>query len=153
MNTDNVNNMNIVKRIAVVAHDSRKNDLIEWSFHNREVLRRHELIAAGYTADVLEGTVNVPVCKLAAGQIGGYQQLADMINEAKVDAIIFLLQPKNSNDFENEMKTLLHLAEEKEIIIATNMPTAEVVISSSFLSDKHWQESFEPSPLEEKQAV
>jgi methylglyoxal synthase len=54
----NTEYMNLVKRIAIVADDARKNDLIEWSFHHREVLKRHQLIAAAYTADVLEGTVS-----------------------------------------------------------------------------------------------
>ena len=139
-----------MKRIAVVAHDSRKNDLIEWSFHHREVLKRHELIAAGYTADILQGTVNTEVHKLEAGDFGGYQQLADMITEGKIDAIIFLLQTKNSDSFEHEMKTLLHVAEEKEIVIATNMPTAEVVIVSSLFHNESWDNMNE---YEEKEAV
>jgi len=142
--------MNLVKRIAIVADDARKNDLIEWSFHHREVLKRHQLIASAYTADVLEGTVNTAVHKLEAGNAGGYQQLADLISGGKVDAIIFLLQSRNSESFGNEMKSLLHVAEEMEIIIATNMSTAEVVISSSLLDSKAWDNN--PS-YEEREAV
>ena len=146
----NTEYMNLVKRIAVVADDARKNDLIEWSFHHREVLKRHQLIAAGYTADVLEGTVNTTVHKLEAGNIGGFQQLADLLSEGKVDAIIFFLQSRNSDSFGHEMKSLLHVAEEMEIIIATNMSTAEVVISSSLLDSNAWDHV---STFEEREAV
>jgi methylglyoxal synthase len=130
----NTHKMDIVKRVAIVAHESRKNDLIEWSFHNREILKQHEIIANGYTADVLEGTLNVPVCKLLAGSIGGYHQLSEMITSKKVDAIIFLWQTKNSDSFDVDTKTLLDLAEAEEIVIATNMATAQALLSSAFLN-------------------
>ena len=141
-------NMNIVKRIAIVAHDNSKNDLIEWSFHNREVLKSHHIIAAGYTADVLEGTLNIPVNKLMTGSIGGYEQMGRMITEGKVDAIIFLGYPKKTRPVDSDMKSLLHLAEENNLVIALNKRTAEVVLTSAYLDP-----SFEVDAFVERKVV
>lgn len=129
--------INIVKRIAIVAHDSCKNDLIEWSFHNREVLKLHEIIAAGYAADVLEGTLNISINKLATGSLGGYAAMGKMIIDGKVDAIIFLGYPKKTKPVDSDFKSLLHFAEEKDLVIALNKPTAEAIIASAFL-DSEW---------------
>ena len=127
-------NMNIVKRIAIVAHDDSKSDLIDWSFHNREVLKRHEIVAAGYAADVLEGTLNIPVNKLITGTIGGYAQIGGMMTNGKLDAIIFLGYPKITRPVDGDMKSLLLLAEEHNLVIALNKRTAEVILTSPFLS-------------------
>jgi methylglyoxal synthase len=143
------NKMNIVKRIAIVAHDSSKNDLIEWSFHNREVLNRHNIIATGYAADVLEGTLNMPVNKLTAGLFGGYAQLGAMINDGKVDAIIFLGYPKKTTPADSDMKSLLQLAEENNLVIALNERTADVILTSAFLNETFAHASLE-KPVERK---
>ena len=144
--------MNIVKRIAIVAQDNRKNELIEWSFHNREVLKRHQIIAAGYTADILEGTLNCPVNKLMTGNLGGYQQIGQMISENKIDAIIFLWDARKVGPFDSDIKTLLRLAEEQEIVIALNQRSADVILASSFLNDVVASESVNPM-MEERVVV
>ena len=146
-------NMNIVKRIAIVAHDSSKNDLIEWSFHNREVLKAHEIIAAGHTADVLEGTLNTPVNKLVTGSLGGYAQMGGMITDGKVDVIIFLGYPKKTKPVDGDMKSLLHLAEEHNLVIALNKNTAEVILTSAFLNNQYLKNSLEVEVFEERKVV
>jgi len=143
-------NMNIVKRIAVVAHESGKNDLIEWSFHNREVLKQHEVIAAGYTGDVLEGTLNMPICKLLTESLGGYEQLGGMIADGKVDVIIFIGYPGKTQATDSDMITLLQLAEEHELVIALNKSTAEAIISSVFLNGRELELLDTDSALEER---
>jgi methylglyoxal synthase len=149
MNNDN---LNIVKRIAVVAEDARKNELIEWSFDNRQVLSRHNIIAAGYTADVLEGTLNAPVHKLMTGRLGGYQQLGTMIAEGKVDVIIFLWDGNSAPMCDADLKSLLQIAEDQQIVIAANKRTAEVILSSSFLNNPLLLQA-EPGNWQQKQAV
>ena len=130
-----INKMHIVKRIAIVAQDRSKNELIEWSFHNRHILSKHDIIAAGYAADVLEGTLNAPVQKLMEATLGGYQQMGNMIANKEVDMIIFLWDAKGAQAQESDMKTLFRLAEEQNIVIACNMPSAEVMLHSSFLNE------------------
>ncbi len=150
MSTDK---MNISKRIAIVAHDSSKNDLIDWSFHNREVLKRHEIIAAGYAGDVLEGTLNIPLNKLVTGSLGGYGQMGNMITEGKVDVIIFLGYPKKTKPVDSDMKSLLHLAEEHNLVIALNKSTAEVILTSAFLNDQCFNASLKDKVFEEMRVV
>ena len=145
--------MNIVKRIAIVAHDSSKSDLIDWSFHNREVLKRHEIIAAGYAADVLEGTLNIPVNKLVTGSLGGDAQMGRMITERKVDVIIFLGYPKKTKPVDSYMKSLRHLAEEHNLVIALNKSTAEVILTSAFLNDQYLKASEEVEVFDERKVV
>ena len=81
------------KRIAVVAHQNKKVDLINWSYYNKNVLMQHEIIAIGKAGNILEGTINIPVQKLMTGPFGGDQQLSAMIEEGKIDIIIFFSNP------------------------------------------------------------
>ena len=148
----NTEKMNIIKRIAIVAHDNSKNDLIEWSFNNREKLKRDEIIAAGYTADVLEGTLNISISKLLTASLGGYAQLGKMIMDGKIDVIIFLGYPKKSQPVDIDMRSLLKLAEENDLVIALNKPTAEVILSSAFLNVDE-KSSFIDSTRTQKEAV
>ena len=128
-----MDNKNFSKRIAIIAHDSMKNELIEWSFQNREILAQHEIIAAGYTAYILEGTLNIPVNKQVPNNLGGYQQIGSMITEGKVDAIIFLWDRKKTEAFDNDIKSLICLAEQHNIVLAANKQTADALLTSSFL--------------------
>jgi methylglyoxal synthase len=128
-------NMNLSKRIAVIAHDNMKNELIEWSFHNRDVLAQHEIIAAGHTAYILEGTLNIAVNTVVPINLGGYQQIGRMISEGQVDVIIFLWDRNKSEAFDNDIKSLLCLAEQHNIVLALNKQTADALLTSSFLYD------------------
>ena len=148
----NTEKMNIIKRIAIVAHENSKNDLIEWSFNNRETLKRHEIVAAGYTADVLEGTLNISITKLLTASLGGYAQLGNMIVDGKIDVIIFLGYPKKTEPVDIDMRSLLKLADEKDLVIALNKQTAEVILSSAFL-DVDEESSFIDSICEQKEAI
>ena len=148
-----INNMHIVKNVAIVSQDTRKNELIEWSFDNRRVLAQHHIIALGETADVLEGTLNVPVQKLMPGNIGGYEQLGKMITDGRVDVIIFIWDSNKSLPSEGDVKTLQRLAEEQNLVVATNSRTGEAVLSSSFLNDFKIKGVANESSFEAKKAV
>ena len=131
-----IDNMSIVKNVAIVSQDKRKNELIQWSFDSRHILARHHIIALGETADVLEGTLNIPVQKLVPGNIGGYEELGKMINDGNVDVIIFIWDTNKTLPYESDIKTLQRLAEEQNLVVATNSRTGEAVLSSSFLNDR-----------------
>jgi methylglyoxal synthase len=116
----NVNNLFPVKRIAVVASDDKRKELIEWSYFNRDILSNHELIATYSTANLLEGTVNRPVYKIPVNHAEGYQQLYTMIQDKKVDVIFFFENPMKTERLDDSMLKLLDIALEMNIVIASN---------------------------------
>ena len=81
------------KRIALVAHDNKKKDLIEWAYYNRTVLSRHELFATGTTGKLIEEKLNQPVKKLLSGPLGGDQQMGAMVAEERLDMMVFFWDP------------------------------------------------------------
>src|SRR5436305_10096697 len=127
--------INFSKRIAIIAHDNMKSELIEWSFQNRDILSQHEIIAAGNTAYVLQGTLNVPVNILVPNNLGGYQEIGRMITEGYIDVIICLWDRRKTEAFDNDIKSLLCLAEQHNIVLAANKQTADALLTSSFLYD------------------
>lgn len=77
------------KRIAMVAHDHKKDDIIEWAYFNRDMLAKHELFATGTTGRLLEEKLDRPVRKLMSGPLGGDQQIGAMISNGEIDMLIF----------------------------------------------------------------
>ena len=116
----NVNHLFPTKRIAVVAPEEKRKELIEWSYFNKNVLANHDLIATYTTANLLEGTVNKPVYKLSVDHAGGYQQLYTMIQDKKVDVILFFDNPMKTVGADDSMRKLLDIALEMNIVIANN---------------------------------
>ena len=81
------------KRIAIVADDNKRTELIEWSYFNKEILEQHELTAISETAEVLEGTLKSPVKKLFTRDTGGYEELAELMEANKIDILFFFAEP------------------------------------------------------------
>lgn len=129
--------MKVRKRIAVVAQESFKAELINWAYFNRKVLNQHDLIATGEMGNVLEGTTNTTVIKLASAPLGGYSQLGRMIKEGEIDIIIFFCNPFEIHIADGEVKSLHMIAEKNNIIIATNRGTADFVLSSPLMTTDH----------------
>jgi methylglyoxal synthase len=114
----NQNNLTAIKRIAIVAPAEKRKELIEWSYTHREMLACHELIAVSDTAHLLEGTINVSVDTLARENAGGYEQLAAMMRNKKVDIIFFFENPMNNFRQDDTLRKLLEIALELNIVIA-----------------------------------
>ena len=106
------------KRIAIVAPDDKRKEIIEWSYFNRDVLSDHDLIATHATAGLLEGTVQKPVFRLMADSSGGHQHLATLIKDNKVDVILFFENPMRSLRPDNSIRKLLDVALEMNVVIA-----------------------------------
>ncbi len=128
--------MQIVKRIALVAHDNKKADLMDWAKYNKEVLCEHVLVATGTTGRLLEEALETPVSKLLSAPLGGDQQLGAMIAEGKLDMIIFFWDPMEAQPHDSDVKALLRVAVAWNIIIACNRTTADFVLTS-VLMNKH----------------
>ena len=129
--------MNVVKRIAFVANDNNRKSLIEWSYYNQEILKNHELIATGVMADILEGTVGVPVTKLQNSASAANHQLAAMIADQQIDILLFFWDPVQPLQLENGVRTLHDMAITSNIIIACNLATADFVLSSVLMDKPH----------------
>lgn len=114
----------------MVSYHSKKKDLIEWAYENREVLAGHSIIAAGTTGGILEGILGRQVEKLSSLLTGGDRQLAGLIREEKIDVVLFFYEPGKPNKRNGAVGQLIQLATDRNLIMATNFATARVVLDS-----------------------
>ena len=126
-----------VKKIALIAHDHRKRDLIEWARFNRGTLSKHTLFATGTTGRVLAEELELPVTRLQSGPIGGDQQIGAMIVDGAIDFLIFFWDPLEPQPHDPDVKALLRLAALWNIPVANNIATADMIISSPLMSSEY----------------
>lgn len=125
------------KKIALVAHDNKKRDLLEWAKFNRDLLAHHELYATGTTGDVLERELGLTVHKLQSGPLGGDQQIGAKIAANEIDFLIFFWDPLEPMPHDPDVKALLRLAVVWNIPIANNRASADFMISSPLMDSEY----------------
>ena len=141
--------MDISKRVALVAHDNCKKDLVEWVQWNWKALLNHKLICTGTTGRLVEEaiakklekgeSIRFDIVKLKSGPFGGDQQLGAMIAEGKVDVMIFFWDPMQPHPHDVDVKALLRISVLYNIPTACNRSTADFIISSALMKESYAQ--------------
>ena len=125
------------KKIALVAHDNKKSDLLEWAKYNRILLAHHDLFATGTTGTALERELGFKVNRLQSGPLGGDQQIGARIVDNEIDFLIFFWDPLEPQPHDPDVKALLRMAVVWNIPIACNRASADFMISSPLMDEEY----------------
>jgi methylglyoxal synthase len=126
----------MTKRIALIAHDKKKNELIQWVNDNKSKMAQFELYATGTTGRMIEEKLQQKVIQLQSGPLGGDQQIGALITEGKIDVLIFFWDPLEPMPHDPDVKALLRIAVVWNIPMACNHTTADFILTSSLLFEK-----------------
>ncbi|CCQ97624.1 methylglyoxal synthase [[Clostridium] ultunense Esp] len=125
------------KRIALIAHDNRKKDMIQWVKTNRDKLSQHFLCGTGTTATLIAEATNLPVKAFKSGPLGGDQQIGSRIAEGDIDFMIFFWDPLEAQPHDPDVKALLRIAVLYDIPVANNQSTADFLLSSPLMEEEY----------------
>jgi methylglyoxal synthase len=125
------------KKIALVAHDNKKRDLVEWSKFNRDLLAHHKVYATGTTGNLLEKELGFKVHRLESGPLGGDQQIGSKIVDGEIDFLIFFWDPLEPQPHDPDVKALLRMAVVWNIPIACDRSSADFIISSPLMDSTY----------------
>ena len=120
-------------RLALIAHDGKKADMIAFATFNRGTLQRCQLVATATTGRLLREKVGLNVEALQSGPIGGDVQIANRVVDGKIDAVIFIVDPLDKHPHDPDIQTLLRICNVHDVPLATNIATADMLISSRLL--------------------
>lgn len=125
------------KCIALIAHDNKKKELIEWCLKNKKVLEHHFLCGTGTSAKMVADHTGLPVRGYNSGPLGGDQQIGSRIVDGKIDIVIFFSDPLSAQPHDPDVKALLRIAQVYDIPIANNRSTADFLITSPYMDREY----------------
>ena len=125
------------RRIALIAHDNRKDEMLDWARFNRGTLSRHDLCATGTTGGAIALELNLPVHRYLSGPLGGDQQIGAAIAEGRIDFVVFFWDPLEPHPHDVDVKALLRIAVVYNVPIACNRATADFILSSPLMRDAY----------------
>jgi methylglyoxal synthase len=137
--------MREVKRIALIAHDNCKDDLLDWARYNRGTLAGHELFATGTTGEVLGSELDLEITRFFSGPLGGDQQVGAGIAEGRIDFVIFFWDPLEPHPHDVDVKALLRIAVVYNIPIACTRASADFMLSSPLMREEYERLVNDPS--------
>ncbi len=141
MNIDNISlKIGKQKRIALIAHDGKKDDIVAWAAENKHILKNHFLCGTGTTARILSDKTGLPIKAFNSGPLGGDQQIGARIVEGNIDFVVFLWDPLEAQPHDPDIKALLRIAVVYNIPIANNIATADFLLNSIYMNEEYDRE-------------
>ena len=128
------------KNIALIAHDSKKHEMIDWCEANKEILKGHFLCGTGTTARMITEATGLPVKGYNSGPLGGDQQIGAKIVEGRIDFVVFFSDPLTAQPHDPDVKALLRIAQVYDIPIANNRASADFMIHSDYMNEEYEHE-------------
>jgi methylglyoxal synthase len=125
------------KRIALVAHDNKKAELVEWAVFNKATLAKHRLFATGTTGSMLEDALDQSITKFLSGPLGGDQQVGASIAEGKLDVLVFFWDPMEAQPHDPDIKALLRVAVTYNLPIGCDRATADFILTSPLMHEEY----------------
>ena len=120
----------MIQKLALIAHDHKKVDLVAWATFNRDTLARFQLIATRHTARLIREKVGLDVEEVLSGPEGGDAQIAARVAEGSVDAAIFFVDPLSAQPHDPDIRALLRVCNVRNVPLATNLATADLMIAA-----------------------
>ena len=125
------------KNIAIIAHDGKKQEILDWCEWNKEILSKHFLCGTGTTARMITDRIGLPVRSFNSGPLGGDQQIGAKIVEGTIDFVVFFTDPLTAQPHDTDIRALLRIALVYDIPIATNRASADFMITSPLMSEEY----------------
>ena len=127
----------IKKNIALIAHDGKKSEMIEWCKENEDILKKHDICGTGTTARMISDATSLVIKGYNSGHLGGDQQVGAKVVEGRIDMIIFFSDPLMAQPHDPDVKALLRIAQVYDVPIANNKATADFMIHSEYMEKEY----------------